>query len=455
MMKLLLVVLPVTAVLGSYALPLNTPIGQLFLFRLLILVGVLVLLLTNRKISWHHDALASFFVAFVLFWMFYGLLSMLWTPDPLSGLKDIEALFFGLLLITLLLTAPSPQDAKFIHLARGWLSVYVICAMFAIWEWTTGHHLISNFSLTHPAYALDHIVYGTLGNPNNFAATIVLAWPFVLTVSKKDKSTVVMALVRVAVILSAPVLILMAAGRLSLIAFIAQIVAWWLINIKRPKRALAIAFCAAAVVGVSAMWTMSDPYIVKKLMIIVNEGFAGHQSLTIRLNLILNGMHMLLQSFGIGVGAGGFEAVMSQGAPYWTRNIIDPHSFWNEVFSEYGILVGMGFVVLFVWMMIRSLRGRVGAVLVGNALAARANECVFLILVGYFFACSENSTYLTQSVNWMILAATLIFLTEAKPRLDAKKLAIRPARSIYGAPLELPSANTAAARPRNPAGGPG
>ncbi|MGH8397660.1 MAG: O-antigen ligase family protein [Gammaproteobacteria bacterium] len=413
--QLFLVTLPVAAVLGSYALPIDTPVGQLFLFRLLVLAGAFSIFVMNRRVRWHQDPLGWFSALFLLFWISYGIASMSWTPDPIAGLKDIEALIFGFLLITTLLTMNISPDTKVTCLSRGWIVAYGVCAVLAIWEWTTGQHLTSSFSLAHPSYELVSIVYGTLGNPNNFAATIVLAWPFVLVISEKNRPSSSNMMIRAAVIVSAPILILMAGARLSLIAFAVQMLVWWLINIKRPKRSFTLMFAVGILVGLSVVWVRNgDQVVLNKLAILVNQGFSGHQSLTIRLNLILNGIHMLLHSGGFGVGAGGFEAVMAHGAVYWTGTDIDPHSFWIEITAEYGIFMLIGFIFLFGFMLLRALGGRKLALFENNPAMVCVHESILLVLVGYFFVCNENSTYLTQSVNWMMLATAITYLVSVR-----------------------------------------
>lgn len=411
---LFLVLLPVAAVLGSYAMPINTPVGQLFLFRQLVLIGACSILLLNRPLSWYRDQLACYSAIFLLIWIIYGTASMFWTPDPMGGLKDIEALIFGLLLLMVLYGINVSWDMKAVYLSRGWVVAYGICVCFAVWERTTGHHLVSSFSMTQQISAVNSIVYGTLGNPNNFAATVVLAWPFVLMISDRQHITSLLLAMRIVVIVSAPILVVVAGGRLSLIAFAVQMLVWWLINVRRPKRAFAIACGAVVLVGLSAIWIRNDQHMLEKLTALVNGGFSGDTSLAVRLNVIRDGVYMLLRSGGVGVGAGGFEAIMSQGMPYWTGVIIDPHSFWMEIASEYGMLIFLCFIALFGFTFLRAWHGRKLALHRNDTISVRLNESVLLTLVGYFLVCNENSTYLTQSVNWMILATAITFLVSQR-----------------------------------------
>jgi len=410
MKKLYLFLLPVAAVLGPYALPINTPAGNLFFFRLLVLLGFAFLFVGNARGHWHKDGFKALTVLFIAFWLAYGLVSLLWTPDPLNGMQGDLSVLLWLLLVVSLFTMQVAEKSEDTPIYAGWVAAYVLCIAFAVWEWNTGHHFPGYYTSNMPAYKLRHIAMGTLGNPNNFAATIVLCWPFVFLFGFGGEVGAWSRMGRGLVVVSAPVLILMAEGRLAFIAFAIQICVWAVMNVRRPRRAAVTTLAVVALVGASVVWLRHDERMLTKLLVLYEYGFTGPQSAHYRLNTVLNGLTMLFNSAGFGIGAGGYAAVMSHGVHYWTNGNPDPHNFWMEIASEYGLVIFAGFVTLYIAMFRRGYRNRKWAAKYHQERSMRISEMALLIMVGYFFVSAENSSYMNQSVNWMILA-TLVMMT--------------------------------------------
>jgi hypothetical protein len=87
-----------------------------------------------------------------------------------------------------------------------------------------------------------------------------------------------------------------------------------------------------------------------------------------------------------------------------TRGVINPHNFWMEVLSQYGIVI-FGLLVGFVLYL-----GTLALRLAGSPAVARQNRywplvALSLGTVGYWFAASENSSYIPQPINWVFLGS--------------------------------------------------
>jgi len=88
-----------------------------------------------------------------------------------------------------------------------------------------------------------------------------------------------------------------------------------------------------------------------------NQGFGSAE---VRKSLIVNGVSVLLTEptayVGLltGVGAGQVESYMKNFSN--TENVRNLHNWWLEVFVNYGIFVGTGYVILYLFLLYKSVR---------------------------------------------------------------------------------------------------
>ncbi len=66
----------------------------------------------------------------------------------------------------------------------------------------------------------------------------------------------------------------------------------------------------------------------------------------VRLNLIKNGISMILNTYGFGVGAG--QSAIADYHIFEVYGLYQLHNWWVHIFAEYGVLIGVGFIVYFV-----------------------------------------------------------------------------------------------------------
>jgi hypothetical protein len=71
------------------------------------------------------------------------------------------------------------------------------------------------------------------------------------------------------------------------------------------------------------------------------------ESITVRLNLLLNGLKFLQKSHFMGVGAGNIEPLM-KGAP--RVNKVNMHNWWAEVLVNFGVIIFILYISLYIWL---------------------------------------------------------------------------------------------------------
>ena len=289
--------------------------------------------------------------------------------------------------------------------------------MIAAWELITGHHLAGDFVSNAPQSVVTGVVISTFENPNNYGAFLILCVPFVYWFYLRT-----LGLKRIIFIVLGIVLLLLLVktrSRGSLIDFVIQLIVILLMNARRI-RSTAVKFTVLvciilAIVGALVL----EPSIVHKMLGLYTE-LTQFGSASERLNLYANGMQFAWESHLLGIGSGAFEFYMQNGyGALPTGHDIDPHNFWIQILSQYGVIV----FVPFLWWLIRCVKvgidARRSALTTGANKMVAATECLLIGLVGYPLAAMEHSSYIKEPTNWMFIASVLLLSAYAARELRA------------------------------------
>lgn len=405
----LIVVLPVGAALGPYALPFEIAGINLFAFRLLILVVVLFSTPLTSGSGWWFNMFARRAMLFGVLWLFSGMVGLLWTTDLAQGLNDLLSISFGFALLLVLLTLHADKSHNLQLLRRGWVLAFLVTSVIAVWEIVTGQHLDSGMFLERPEYFDGSVVQSTLGLPGAYGGFLVLTLPFLLWSFYRSKGPKKLAYA--VLIAAAGALILLSANRLSFIAFAAEVMLLMFI-FDRRWYVIMLGFLAlgAGYAGWSYAFLSSDLRIAAKFRGIVNDG--PDNSISARVAMTVNGLWLVYDTGGLGVGPSGFaQAAFDPDAPLPLSEPKMAHNFWVQVASEYGIVVAVALVVLLVFVARLALLAA-NRNLPGAPLEVRTIGIVILVaLVGYLFFGVVVGSVLRHTVHWMFFASLMIMAT--------------------------------------------
>lgn len=295
---------------------------------------------------------------FLFFWLAWGGLSLTWAINRGQGVRDLFNLFIGLSLVGL---APHfLRDRK--QLNRGaliWLGTLAVFLVIGVYEHLTTVHLpLSRFShgwQPHLAYRPTVVFV----NENNFAVFLSLCFPFLFTRFRYFSSPGGRALTGLGLFVGL-YLLFVTGSRINFLVLLASVLifSFWLTP--RGKRLKVFALLTLLIVATWVLFGVTQPsirgYVARQLgkIIIPGNYFGGGQSIALRVKMTRNGLYFLARTLGLGVGAGNFEAWIIRGAPFDTLDIENPHNWWIELASEYGILVFLGYLLFFVFLL-RSL----------------------------------------------------------------------------------------------------
>ena len=410
-----LFLMPVVAALGAYLFPIHIGAVNLYLFRLLVIIFAGLILVMRPKFK--INLLLQFYLLLMTTWLVWGAASGYWTPDIISGFKDFIALCLGLI-ASLIIILYVNNRAKVKYLRLGWVFAYLFTGMVALWEITTGNHLTSSFTESGPDYYLRKLfVSSTFGNPNNYAAFLILCFPFMIWQFMSSKF-LLGKLAMLTLILTFPVVIALTGSRIGFVGWLAEVIIISLFMIKGSKRIVFVAFLTALSTYLIVSGITDDLQLVDKMMKAVSTG-GQKGSILVRINTTLDGLWMVSQSYGIGIGVGGFEYVMlHKPVPFYTYGISNPHNFSIEIMAEYGLLVFCLFAIVILLVFYFSFRKYRSE----NSEDSLIGIICFIAINGYLFATVANSSYLEQPVNWIFLGSVIGLLSISNAKYQIKPM---------------------------------
>ena len=396
--KILVILLIATAALGPYLFPIHIEGINLFGFRLLSLLALALLPILTRNLDWRRNPITKIYIALGVTWLAWGSLGLLWTPDFPAGIKELLSIGLGFAIGIIFLCLQSYTDDGLMSIGWGWMVAFLLTASVAIWELTTSHHLSGSY-LAHNS-TLRRIA-STFGNTNDYGAFLVLSYPFLWLVYQRTKSPQ-LRWGQWLLIASVPVLVIFTASRLSAIAFFMQLLvltASFLRNKHKHSQSLILVTLSAIILITGMLNPTTD--IHRKMSAAVHISSPQNKkkhSFQSRIFLTLNGLWLTEQTSGRGVGPGGFEYFqLNKLVPYHTR-VSNPHNFWIEILSQYGILVFCLFVSWYLSLYVIAFKKR----------QTSTSGILLAGLVGYIFAAVANSSYMAQQTNWVFLASIMI-----------------------------------------------
>lgn len=411
----MLLALPVMAAFGSL-LPVA---GPFFGFRVMSLLVVLATLPRYRSISRILVSTRAFAVL-ALTWLAVGYASLLWATDRSASIKELFSVSIGLTVgIALLAYAQTKQIIRI--LSSGWTVAFALTAIVGIYERVSGRHLSNYLTGVAIPWGFTYPIATTFGNPDAYAAFLVTAAPFLLLGLGQARSRIS----RGAFIASLPLLLLLlllTGSRVCLFAFFVQVIVAVVILVRGPYRLALVtvggALTALVLAGAAAPLARALPFLPTKLFVtgglesILRELSSSSGSGGQRVNLMKDGLWMTARTHGVGVGAGNFETTVLEG-PYPTNGLVNPHSLWIEILSQYGVLV---FLLYASWLAICLITGM--RLLNQSETLGRPERALGLALVlsvvGNLVAVNAASSYLESSTNWVLIGSLGVLAARAE-----------------------------------------
>ena len=395
-----------------YLLVVTTLIGPLVyigfasLYHFFVLGMLFVVLLKGINTA----MLKTDIMTFLSLWLVEALVSTVWAPD--KGLA-LQYVYYILMIVGVcvlfhcLLTRDNLP--KFMYFM---VIVLFACNVIAIWEMTTGNHLVKGYLATPLRLRLlKYMPGGFYRNPNDFATYIIQIVPFSFVSINSSKRWIRTA--SAFNIVSSFFVICATQSRAQILLMLGMCLFFLFVSRKKSLLKYGFLACVFAVI-LYLVYPEFSNLIDEALQSISGESLAANAaseggSLNIRINLLKNAGHILLDTFGFGIGAGCHRVVMAEySAQYYNiGSIYVMHNLPAEIFVDYGILVGCLFIVT----ILRSCRRLIWIYKSEKDENVRLLAIMLAFFIGGFILCGMSSSSILQLTSvWTMFCFISAFM---------------------------------------------
>lgn len=364
-MKKLTYILAGSVFLGAQILAIDLGVAKLSLYRImLVIISCLMVVLifkNDSRLSFFSNALSKNYTRFYFFWLLYALISVIWVQD-IGGW--INAIFFlGCGCLSMLYMGIFIREEKDIR--NLFKTIFVMILLHNIIGWMeilTGTYWFANLNKLdkYHTFAIQpstRIPISIYANQNDFA-TMLLAGITITFILFKISNKISIKLVYFLTIISSIFLLYRTDSRANIIALIIGVGTLLITKYSQLFTKRNIIKLAIAIMIICGGILVFSPEVQQKAISLYYSVQAtlfveGNSNMT-RVNLIKNGFYFLVQSFGLGTGAGNIEHWLEFNSIFSTGTIYNIHNWWMEILSGYGIVIFVLYISVYV-LMIRQL----------------------------------------------------------------------------------------------------
>jgi teichuronic acid biosynthesis protein TuaE len=441
--QFILYALIISMICGTYMVGFDILNVHLYAFRIILILSLGIVFFTKNLILF-DTKLKKYVFFFLVFWIFYGVLGLLWAPNISLAVHELVYITTGLFIYVTMIGI-SKRDRFESDLYDVWISVLLFVLLFSLYEIKTGEHLIGNFTIQLKNFYVDHDIHYTplftFDNPNNYAVYLSFTLVFLLFIKNKG-------FLNFFLILICCTFIYLVKSRLGELMVLFSFIFYFLFyfffgkskNTSVNKRSfIKRSIFSFLVFGIMALGLFHNETVnVNEELIEQNQSHQNKQqkthlkankeverkdkidskdskdgfdrsSVEIRKHLILNGLYFFKESNYLGVGPGGFQAKMERNENrYNTHGVTSPHNYFIEIISQYGIFITVsyyGILLYIVYLLIKDFYLRK---------AKKEHAFVLLLMISFLVMSNSNSSFLQLPINWFIFSLLIIWVDKLK-----------------------------------------
>ena len=382
---------------------------HIFPYRILLPLTWFVLVievLTNKGSLATSHIRVRLYLRFFGIWLAYAILSVGWAFSKNDAMRDIVFLFMGVSVIYLVVHYfRDYRDLRRFH--HLWLIVFGALLILGVWEHLTWQHLPISRLYLESRPDLRALPTSVFHNPNDHATYLALSIPFAISMVRYTQS-VFSRLLSLAGIAIGLYFVVIVGSRANILAILLEIAFLFLLltNVEQKiKFIIVTVICSTVVLFLLPGIGVSLFSRISREVMSLAELSSG--SMGVRINLVRNGLIFFRSSIGFGVGAGNAECWMRKFAIYDTAGVLNLHNWWVEILVNYGIVIFLGYAVMYIGVMINLLRIWRRATEIEERMIA---ESLLLSLVGFMIGSVSSSSMMAFNPQWLLLAFALAFL---------------------------------------------
>lgn len=340
-----------TALFGAQIFNFSVGPFQMSLFRMAIIVALILFI--GQGIWGNQTAILipagknHYSIQFFLIWFLYAIISLAWAHDANNWFRNVYFLGIGVFTTVLFSNYFTEEDIIFAIHIFNW-SIF-LQSIFGWYEIITRNYLFRDMAgknLEWYVYGPERIPIAMQGNPNDFA-TVMFTGIVIAVICMNTSGKKIFQVFYCICIVNYICLILKSISRANIIAVILAFA--FLLFTSRKKGFLCLVLAIAAIL----IFPKTVSFLQDTLQFHFNTGSGSD---VVRLNLIKNGFHYLIDTFGFGVGAGQIEYWMKHYATGYIGDITNMHNWWMEILTGYGVFIFAGYIVFYVRLFLNLYR---------------------------------------------------------------------------------------------------
>jgi len=378
-------------------------------YRFMFLVVALYTLLKYKQLKIPSGALP--FLKFYLLWVIWGCCSILWAKDMRKTVSSDIILVIAL--CSIVICSQFLLGNKTIQIILNAISVcFIFVTILGLYESITGVYYFANKTEILTRMAIEKyrapLVFFT--NQNDYSLFLVYGIFIALQVREITGSKILKLIYDISI--GVAVWLLIFAGSRGCVLSLAIGVAYWLLCVMREKRRrgyIWALFIVAIIIMIAA--AIYSGQIIESLNGFFHFGVTSEsiRSDTIRRQLVIDGVDMLLSSFGLGVG--------TANAGYYLENvycntggILALHNWGIQIFAEAGLLVGTLYIGQYV-LLFKRLRKIFNCA--NNAIEKKQARLFLCVTLAFVVGMISPSSVLDMEWLWMAWALIIAFIGQS------------------------------------------
>jgi len=397
----------VASLLGANLISVGIAGFRLSLFRIVVIVILITVIafafLKNGNVRLPECIIKSYSVQFMMIWLFYAVCSVLWVKDDMSWLTAVFFIATGVICVVLFSSVfRSLKDFKPVILVFAFMLVFHV--LVAIFEQITGIYPLT--SDQNNKFIRLGLPLTTFRNTNDFATFITLV-VFILYTAVAISGKKIVKVLGSLVALCCVWLVLVTDSRANIIGLIlgtSFLLFTSIPNNKAKKYVISV---------LSFLWVIIifSTDVIEKISIIVIsivkfEFSSGSSSDSIRINLLKNGLEFMIKTWGLGTGAGNVEYWVANEAIYDTGSIMNMHNWWMEIFTGFGILIFVLYLLFFMKMFADFYLVQRDSKRSDERIIARGFLC---FMAAFIISSISSSTLINVEWLWVFWAVAIAF----------------------------------------------
>ncbi|MBR6172211.1 MAG: hypothetical protein IKQ49_03450 [Eubacterium sp.] len=423
---LLLALLLLASIIPNLGIEINTFGFYWNFFRLVVVLSAFIMLILFRgEIRVGERKGFLFWIAFFGIWLLYGGILLVASPysDKSRGVQELFSVFCALLVFYCFSRFDlSGQEME--GLLRVVFFLLTGLILFGFYEILTANHLSTSMfadELNLQAAKLDpHTAAGIMYNINDFSALLTILCPVTIgrfrihlrRIYLDPGWLLVLGVIMINRINDA---------NICNAALIAGILTYFLVTMHGDRRKLGkvlmgLVVLLAVLVVVYISMGQTSGGLVARWQDQMDYMNAGGGSLHARILIYRDALLAGFRTGFLGVGPGGFPVYCEQ--TLTESSFVNPHSFLLEIFSEYGLLIFLLFVILIGRLICSMFRLYQNA---GDEQIRNYGLVGLIMLVVYLIASFAPSSFILNAYQWGLLALLVLISEQGKKWMAEEK----------------------------------